>query len=103
MITEKNIDNLYRITSNLSFRDYKNSLESYRQHHKRIKWGDFSYSLSGETLEARDYYGMACNHDVTREQEEAIKAYLLKIRYSQPELMEGTNPNYEQWKRVKTA
>ena len=101
MITTNNVDTLYKITSNLSYSDYQSALNSYKQHHKKIGSGDFSYFLSGETLEARDYYGMACGRNITVEQEEQIKAYLLKVRFSRPDLIEKTNGNYEQWKRAK--
>jgi len=101
MITEQNKDNLYRITSNLSFSDYQIALNRYKQHHKNIRYADFSYSLSSETIEAKEFYGMACKQDITIDQEEEIKAYLLKIRLAYPDLWEQTNPNYEQWKSVK--
>ena len=101
MITANNIDMLYKIASNLSAADYQSALNSYKQHRTKIRFGDFSYSLSGETLEARDYYGIACGRNITVEQEEQIKAYLLKVRFSRPDLIEKTNGNYEQWKRAK--
>jgi hypothetical protein len=99
LITEANRDNLYRITSNLSYKDYQNALKSYKQYHKRIKYGDFSYSLSAETVEALEHYKTACQQEITADQEEAVKVYLLKIRFAYPDLWEQTNPNYEQWNR----
>jgi len=101
MITENNIDNLYRITSNLSFKDYTDQLTAHKKNHNGRIRTDFSYSLSGETLEALEQYKTACKSDITQEEEEIIKAYLLKIRFAYPKLWEGTNPNYEQWKRIK--
>ena len=101
MITESNIDNLYRITSNLSNRDYQNTLNNYKQHHKCIKYGSFSYSLSGETLEALEHYKLATLKNITKEQEEQVKAYLLKIKFFQPNLLTETNGNYEQWHNTK--
>ena len=103
MITANNIDTLYKITSNLSYDDYQSALNSYKLHHKTIGAGGFSCSLSDDTKEARDYYGIACQRDITTEQEEAVKAYLLKIRFSRPDLIEKTNGNYEQWKRAKAT
>jgi len=103
MITESNKDNLYRITSNLSFKDYQSAVNSYKLLNKSIKWGKFSYSLSSETKEALEYYKTACKQDITADQEEEIKAYLLKIRLVYSDLWEQTNDNYEQWKRVKTV
>lgn len=103
MITELNKDNLYRITSNLSFKDYQIALNRYKQHHKTIRYADFSYSLSSETIEALEHYKTACQQDITADQEEQIKAYLLKIRFAYPNLWEQTNPNYEQWKSVKDS
>lgn len=98
MITEKNIDNLYRITSNLSYKDYKAGKITGRGLNKKM-----SYFLSDETKEARDMLGLAYKAEPTREEEEQVKAYLLRIRYTQPELLEQSNPNYEQWKTVRSA
>ena len=100
MITEQNKDNLYRITSNLSFKDYEQAKEKFGKisFNSRKK---FTYNLSDMTIEALDYYKIACKHDITQEEIETVKAYLLKIRFAYPELWEETNPNYEQWKSAK--
>jgi len=103
MITENNIDNLYRITSNLSFKDYTDQLNAHKKQNKGRVRTDFSYSLSSETLEALEMYKTACKQDITTDQEEEIKTYLLKIRFAYPQLWEQTNGNYGQWKRVKSA
>ena len=55
------------------------------------------YSLSDETREATKYYGMAIQKEISAEDEERIKAYLLKIMFTQPELL-FDNANYLQWK-----
>ena len=103
MITEKNIDNLYRISSNLSFQCFKYA----NPHPKMTKHGvKFKpYMISEEQREAQHYYSLAAGYEgkITKEQEEEIKAYLLKIKFTRPELLEQTNGNYEQWKRVKIA
>ena len=97
MITQKNIDNLYRIASNLSLKDYRaanptsNGKPVYRTHKP--------YGLSGETKEATELLKMASKSEVTREEEETIKGYLLKIRRVLPDLM-NDNASYLQWKRV---
>ena len=98
MITEKNIDNLYRISSNLSFRDFL----QVNHHPKMTKNGVVfkPYRVSEEQREAQHYYSIAAGYEgtITREQEEEVKAYLLKIKLARPELLEQTNENYEQWK-----
>jgi len=102
MITENNIDNLYRIVSNLSWKDFKQANPKPKMNSK----GETNYKpyfLSDETQEAQRFYSMSIRTNVTREQEEQIKIYLLKIKLSQPELLKQTNGNYEQWKRVRTA
>lgn len=98
MITQGNIENLYKISSNLSMKDYLavNKPEKKR----RDKNGNIKhvpYSLSDETREATDYYKMAMNKNINIEDEEKVKAYLLKIMFTQPELLYD-NPNYLKWK-----
>lgn len=89
MITQANIDNLYKISSNLAMKDYlmmnprdKNGKSKYKKHHP--------YSLSDETEEAKNLYGIAIKpeQEITIEEEEQIKGYLLKIRLIMPELLE---------------
>lgn len=97
MIVQNNIDNLYKISSNLSMKDYlqmnpiKNGKKVYKKHRP--------YSLSDETIEAKNLYGIAIKSEVTIQEEEQIKGYLLKIRIVQPELLEE-NANYRQWKNA---
>lgn len=99
MITQTNIDNLYKISSNLSMKDYlimnpkdKNGKPKYRTHRP--------YSLSDETIEATELLKIAYKEqDVTIEEEEQIKGYLLKIKMLYPELLEE-NANYRQWKNA---
>jgi len=101
MITKKNIDNLYKVSSNLSFQCFKYA----NPHPKMTKYGvKFKpYRLSEEQREAQHYYSIAAGYEgkITKEQEEQIKAYLLKIKLARPELLEQTNANYEQWKATK--
>ena len=88
MITQSNIDNLYKITSNLAMQDYlrmnprdRNGKPKYKEHRQ--------YSLSTETLEAQELYAIAtkCEQDITQAEKEKIKAYLLKIKLVRPELL----------------
>ena len=97
MITEKNIDNLYRITSNFSYRDYMAVNSNNKTKHVK------PYSLSDDTKEALNLLKIAQKpqQDITQNEEEQIKAYLLKIKLVYPELLEQTNGNYEQWKAAK--
>ena len=102
MITDKNIDNLYRISSNLSFQCFKytNPHPKMTKHGVKFK----SYMISEEQREAQHYYTLAAGYEgeITREQEGQIKAYLLRIKFAQPELLTQTNGNYEQWHNFKS-
>jgi hypothetical protein len=98
MITQGNIDNLYKITANLAKRDYlitnpkrRVSKQGYVIHNR--------YSLSDETLEAYDFYNLSIRDDISREDEERIKAYLLKVKTVIPELL-AENESYKQWKNA---
>ena len=99
MITQNNIENLYKISSNLSMKDYRSmnpkktdNTPKYKKHHP--------YGLSDETIEATELLKIAYKRtEVTREEEEQIKGYLLKIRIVQPELLEENN-NFRQWKNA---
>lgn len=97
MITQNNIDNLYKIASNLSMKDYlrmnpkKRSVNGYPKH--------VPYSLSGETIQATEHLKTAQKQEITREEEEEIKAYLLKIKLIQPELL-AENSNFLKWKEA---
>ena len=99
MITQTNIDNLYKISSNLSKKDYlsmnprdKNGKPKYKKHHP--------YGLSDETIEATELLKIAYKRtEVTREEEEQIKGYLLKIKMIMPELLEE-NAHFRQWKNA---
>ena len=80
MITSQNLQNLYNITANLAYKDYR--AMNPKGGKKR------PYSLSGETREALELYALARTTDLSREDEEHIKAYLLKIKMGRPELLE---------------
>ena len=102
MITDKNIDNLYRITSNLALKDFKQMNPKPKMNSKGFT--NFKpYSLSDDTKEALNLLKIAQKpqQDITQNEEEQIKAYLLKIKLVYPELIEQTNGNYEQWKAAK--
>ena len=96
MIMPKTIDNLYRIASNLSYKDYR-AVNNGKQ--KKF----VPYSLSDDTREADEYLKIAQKENVSIEEEESIKAYVMKIRKTQEHLLTDTNGNYEQWKRVSEA
>ena len=99
MITQNNIDNLYKISSNLAKKDYlamnpknKNGMSKYKKHRP--------YSLSDETIEATELLKIAYKlSKVTKEEEEQIKSYLLKIKMIMPDLLEE-NSNFRQWKNA---
>ncbi len=100
MITQANIDNLYKISSNLAMKDYlqanprdTNGKPKYKKHRP--------YSLSDETIEVKNLYGIAIKpeQNITIEEEEQIKGYLLKIKLIMPELLEE-NASFKQWKNA---
>lgn len=104
MITKSNIDNLYKIVSNLSFSDYEMARGRLKVKKDKFKmFKDFSYSLSGETLDALEIYKLACKNNISKQDKERVKAFLLKVKIVQPYLLERTNGNYEQWKKVRSA
>ena len=80
MITLQNLQNLYNITANLAYKDYRAMNPKGGKKHR-------PYSLSGETREALELYALARTTDLSREDEERIKAYLLKIKMGRPELL----------------
>jgi hypothetical protein len=81
MITSQNLQNLYNITANLAYKDYRAMNPKGGKKHR-------PYSLSGETREALELYALARTTDLSREDEERIKAYLFKIIMGRPELLE---------------
>ena len=96
MITENNIKNLEKIVNNLSYKDY---LQAYHKSTRYLK-GRFTptgrerkfsgYSLSSETLEAYNLLVLTDKKDITKENEEKIKAYLLNIKLTRSELLTDT-------------
>lgn len=80
---------LYNIIANLSFKDYYNI--NFNKNGKRKSKKYIPYSLSQETLEALEIYKIIYGkqpEQITQEQEEIIKAYLLPIRTNRTELLE---------------
>lgn len=74
---------LYNIVANFAKNDYAQAT-------KRTKGKVKQYTLSQETEEAKEYYTLAlCNdpHELTTEQEEAIKGYLLPFRLYRTEYL----------------
>ncbi len=83
-LTRAKID-LYNIIANFAMKDYLQAKG------KRKYVG--SYSLSHETKTAQEYYAMVygkTTKDITLEQEEKIKAYLLPFRTSRREFIKET-------------
>lgn len=91
MITEQALSkarqDLYNITSNLSMQDY---IRTNYRNGKRISKKHIPYSLSSDTEQAKEYYNIVCGatpEDITPEQEEQIKAFLLSCRLNRTELL----------------
>jgi len=81
---------LYNITANLSYRDYYNA--NFNKNGKRKSKKHIPYSLSQETLDALEIYKMVYgkqSEQITEEQEDQIKGYLLPIRTHRRELLEN--------------
>lgn len=80
---------LYNIIANLSMNDY---MQSNYRNGKRINKKHIPYSLSSETLEAKEYYHIVYTakeeSNITAEQEESIKAYLLPFRTFRTEFIQ---------------
>lgn len=71
---------LYNIVANHARNDYMQA--NYKNGKKKSK-KHIPYTLSQDTVTAKEYYTMVlCNEieDITREQEEVIKYYLLSFR-----------------------
>ena len=85
---------LYNIISNFAMKDYLNT--NYKNG-KKISKKDKPYSLSLETLEAKKFYNMLCfcndSNDITPEQEEEIKGYLLSFRTHRTEYIKDVGGN----------
>lgn len=77
MITQKNIERLSGIVSLLALKDYKRA-NPKRKVNKNGTVKHNPYTLSEETEEARRLLINAKKENITREEEEEIKAYLLK-------------------------
>ena len=94
MITENNIKDLQMICSNLANKDWYNT----NKNSARAKFGRFtatgkerkweSYSLSADTLEAREMLLLALNKDISKEDIVMVKEYLLKTKMLRSELLE---------------
>ena len=86
MITENNKLKLETIVANLSKQDYlaNNPIKNGKKVHKQHR----PYGLSGETIEALEMYKMACAKEVSIEEEEMVKDFLLKVWFGRPHLLE---------------
>ena len=71
MITEENIKRLDNLVKKYAFQDYKRSNPHMKTRHN-------PYTLSPLTNEAREMLRLARKENITKEEEEEVKAYLLK-------------------------
>lgn len=86
MITSTNIENLKTIVSNLAYKDYKNAYQKsdrylkgkYTPSGKERKFK--GYSLSDETTEANELLQLTTKTNITHDEVESIKGYLLRIK-----------------------
>lgn len=71
MITKENIKRLDNLVKKYAFQDYKRSNPHMKTRHN-------PYTLSPLTNEAREMLRLARKENITKEEEEEVKAYLLK-------------------------
>lgn len=83
MVTDNNRKFLSEYCARLAFKDYYMVNGKIK---KSINMKVKPYSLSMETIEAQQMYALACHSEHTREEEETIKAYILKARFIRQEL-----------------
>jgi hypothetical protein len=93
---------LYNISANHAYQDYITA--NYRNG-KRISKKHIPYSLSEDTITAQQYYNMVYGklpEEITAEQEEEIKAYLLPFRTFRTEFIKE-NGGTDYYKNSITA
>jgi len=80
-------EQLYNITSNLAYQDY--SRTNYHPNNKRKSKKHIPYSLSDETERALEMYKIICKRaeEITKEEEEKLKAFLLTYKLLQPDYL----------------
>ena len=80
MITKNNIERLNNIVKKYALQDF------YRANPPRKRWNPnrkhVPYTLSPMTNEAREMLAIAMKKDISREEEEKVKAYLLRQKIS---------------------
>lgn len=87
----KAIKDLEAILSNLAYKDFKQANPKPRM--SRNGWRIHkAYNLSEETQKALKMLYRATKRDVTAEDEEAIKAFLLPYRMFKPEYLINIDP-----------
>lgn len=91
MFTEEGLKkariDLYNIVANMSAEDY---IKTNYKNGKRRSKNHIPYTLSQETEEAKKVYNMVCGADITditADQEEEIKYYLLSFRLHRTEYL----------------
>ena len=77
MIVKNNIINLNNILGNLSFDCYYNV--NYKNGKRKYKYNQ-SYSLNDEALKCLELLKIANKNDITIDEEEEIKAFLLRYK-----------------------
>jgi len=94
MITKQTFDKLYDnlsiILGNLCANDYKQANSGKRRTTKTGRKVHISYSLSDESLEAKETLDLLCKHGESMDLaiEEIIKGYIMRIRLLFPSYLE---------------
>lgn len=88
MVTQSNRKFLSELVARLAFHDYyQANQENLKKPLRKDGTRPYTpYSLSDETLEAQEMYERACKLNPTKEDEEAVKAYILKAKFRRAEL-----------------
>lgn len=90
----KAIRDLEAILSNLAYKDFKraNPVRRIGRDGRRIHK---PYNLSSDTMEALEVLSLACKQDITAEDGEIIKGFLLPYRVNRREYLINTNPRLQ--------
>ncbi len=80
MITENNIKRLENIVAHFAMEDYKRANPKKKIDRKTGLTIHNPYSLSPQTNEAREILKLSRKENISQDEEETVKAYLLKMK-----------------------
>ena len=80
MITENNVKRLENIVAHFAMEDYKRANPKRKISRKTGMLIHNPYSLSQQTNEAREMLRISRKENISQDEEETVKAYLLKMK-----------------------